>query len=123
MQGLPLTQAKKAIAACLGALDAEDLFGLVAFDDKAEPFKRELSESSTENRRAAQKFLDKIESRGGTELACWKPGRTHQRHTQDRNGNPGRKSSGPRPPEVRPKEGPGVPRLAGTLQSLVAAYA
>lgn len=69
MQGLPLAQAKKAIAACLGALDAEDLFGLVAFDDKADPFKRGLCESSTENRQAAQEFLDKIESRGGTELA------------------------------------------------------
>ena len=69
MQGLPLTQAKKAIAACLGALDAKDLFGLVAFDNKAELFKRELSESSTENRWAAQEFLDRIASRGGTELA------------------------------------------------------
>lgn len=69
MQGLPLTQAKKAIAACLSALDAKDLFGLVAFDNKAELFKRELSESSTENRWAAREFLDRIASRGGTELA------------------------------------------------------
>jgi len=69
MQGLPLAQAKKAIAACLGALDAKDLFGIVAFDNKAELFKSELSESSTENRRAAQEFLDRIASRGGTELA------------------------------------------------------
>ena len=69
MQGLPLTQAKKAIAACLGALDAKDLFGLVVFDNNAEPFKRDLSESSTENRWAAQEFLDGIASRGGTELA------------------------------------------------------
>jgi len=69
MQGLPLTQAKKAIAACLGALDAKDLFGLVAFDNKAEFFKTELSESSTENRWAAKEFLDRIVSRGGTELA------------------------------------------------------
>jgi len=69
MQGLPLTQAKKAIASCLGALDARDLFGLVTFDNKAELFKRELSESSTENRWAAQEFLDRIASRGGTEIA------------------------------------------------------
>ena len=69
MQGLPLTQAKKAIAACMGALDAKDLFGLVAFDNKAELFRRELSESSTENRWAAQEFLDRVASRGGTELA------------------------------------------------------
>ena len=69
MQGLPLTQAKKAIAACFGALDAKDLFGLVAFDNKPELFKSALSESTTENRRAAQEFLDGIASRGGTELA------------------------------------------------------
>jgi Ca-activated chloride channel family protein len=69
MQGLPLAQAKRAITACLGALDAKDLFGVVAFGNKADLFKGELSESSTENRRAAQEFLDRIESRGGTELA------------------------------------------------------
>jgi Amidohydrolase family len=30
----------------------------------------------------------------------WKPSRAHQRHAQDRNGNPGRKGSGPRCTEV-----------------------
>jgi Ca-activated chloride channel family protein len=69
MQGQPLAQAKKAIAACLAALQELDLFGLVAFDDRVEVFRENLSEGSMENRQAALKFLDGIESRGGTELA------------------------------------------------------
>lgn len=69
MQGQPLRQAKKAIAACLGALAAQDLFGIVAFDDQVEVFKNDLSEGTMGDRRAAQKFLEGIESRGGTELA------------------------------------------------------
>jgi len=69
MGGRPLAQAKKAIAACLGTLQELDLFGLVAFDDRVEVFRENLSEGSMENRVAALKFLDGIESRGGTELA------------------------------------------------------
>jgi hypothetical protein len=69
MGGRPLAQAKKAIAACLATLQEVDLFGLVAFDDRVEVFRENLSEGSMENRQAALKFLDGIESRGGTELA------------------------------------------------------
>lgn len=69
MQGQPLVQAKKAIAACLGTLQELDLFGLMAFDNKVEVFQESLSEGSMENRRAALNFLDGIQSRGGTELA------------------------------------------------------
>src|SRR5215469_8912199 len=35
MRGEPISQARKAIEACLGALTATDSFGLVAFDDEA----------------------------------------------------------------------------------------
>jgi len=69
MRGQPLAQAKKAIAASLATLQEVDLFGLVAFDNKVELFRENLSEGSMENRQAALKFLDGIESRGGTELA------------------------------------------------------
>src|SRR6516225_10137148 len=69
MEGRPLAQAKKAIAACLATLQEVDLFGLVAFDDRVEVFRENLSEGSMENRQAALKSLDGIESRGGTELA------------------------------------------------------
>ncbi len=70
MNGTPLVQAKKAIEACLGALDAHDLFGLVAFSNGATSFKSDLTEGSTENRRDAQTFLHGISSAGGTELAA-----------------------------------------------------
>jgi len=69
MAGVPLEQARKAIEACLAALDPADQFGLVAFDDKIEVFKKGLCDGSAKNRSAARKFLDGIEARGGTELA------------------------------------------------------
>jgi Ca-activated chloride channel family protein len=69
MGGQPLAQAKKAIAACLATLQEVDLFGLVAFDNRAEMFRENLSAGNLENRQAALKFLDRIQSRGGTELA------------------------------------------------------
>ena len=68
MDGAPLTQAKKAIAACLAALDASDCFGLVAFDDGVEVFRKALTEVSKARRADAVKFLDSIEAGGGTEL-------------------------------------------------------
>ncbi len=69
MQGLPIQQATKAIEACLGSLSEQDSFGLVAFDDKTEVFKRALVPATMEHRRAAGVFLKKIGARGGTELA------------------------------------------------------
>jgi Ca-activated chloride channel family protein len=68
MGGPPLVQAKKATAACLAALDATDRFGLVAFDDSVEVFRKELSEVSKASRADAVKFLDSIEAKVGTEL-------------------------------------------------------
>jgi len=70
MGGAPIAQAKKAIQACLAALAPDDLFGVVAFDNKVESFDRKLVEGTTENRSAARAFLDAIGSRGGTELAA-----------------------------------------------------
>jgi len=69
MQGAPIAQAKKAIEACLGALDEQDLFGVVAFSDASQPFQPNLSKGSMDNRRAAQKFLQSLDAQGGTELA------------------------------------------------------
>src|SRR5580704_816744 len=69
MQGTPIAQAKKAIEACLGALDEQDLFGVVAFSNGSQPFQPNLSKGSMDNRRGAQKFLQSIEAQGGTELA------------------------------------------------------
>jgi Ca-activated chloride channel family protein len=69
MQGAPLTQASKAIDACLAALSDTDLFGLVAFDDRAEACDPHLLAGTRENRGRAHRFLETIGARGGTELA------------------------------------------------------
>lgn len=70
MRGIPLAQAKKAIEACVAALDCNDQFGLVAFDDKSEAFREGLAESTMENRQAAGEFLRGVDARGGTQLAA-----------------------------------------------------
>ena len=69
MGGAPMDQAKRAIEACLGALAEEDLFGVVAFDDKIDEFRARLVHGSMAERDAARKFLSRIDARGGTELA------------------------------------------------------
>ena len=69
MEGQPLQQAKKAIAACLAALDPNDRFGLVCFDTQTDTFRSALAEVTKENQNAAGKFLEAIQARGGTELA------------------------------------------------------
>jgi len=69
MQGAPLTQASKAIDACLAALSETDLFGLAAFDDQVDVLDPRLLPGTRENRGRAHQFLAGIGARGGTELA------------------------------------------------------
>jgi Ca-activated chloride channel family protein len=69
MDGAPITQARKAIEACLGALAEADSFGLVAFDDRVETLDGSMLTGSRANRERARKFLDQVDARGGTELA------------------------------------------------------
>ena len=69
MQGTPIAQAKRAIEACLGALDAEDQFGIVAFSNDAEAFREELCAGGMKEREKGQEFLKRVEANGGTELA------------------------------------------------------
>lgn len=69
MEGTPIAQAKKAIGACLGALDAEDQFGIVAFSNNAEAFQPELCAGTMKEREKGRKFLEGITANGGTELA------------------------------------------------------
>jgi len=70
MQGAPIAQARKALEACLAALSEEDRFGIVAFDNTAEVFKKDLVAADMKNREKAAEFLAKIDARGGTELAA-----------------------------------------------------
>jgi len=69
MQGEPISQARKAIAACLAVLSEADSFGLVAFDNQAEMFEPTLVSGTRAHRAAAEKFLTSVDARGGTELA------------------------------------------------------
>lgn len=68
MQGTPIMQARKSIEACLGALSESDQFGIVAFDDRIDVLSDKLMDGSRKSRDAAQKFLETVDSRGGTEL-------------------------------------------------------
>ena len=69
MEGAPIAQARKAIEACLGALAEADSFGLVAFDDSVETLDASMLSGNRGNREKARRFLDKVDARGGTELA------------------------------------------------------
>jgi Ca-activated chloride channel family protein len=69
MQGEPISQARKAIEACLGVLSEADSFGLVAFDNDVEAFDQALAPGTRESRNKAHEFLMRMDARGGTELA------------------------------------------------------
>jgi Ca-activated chloride channel family protein len=69
MQGEPLSQARRAIEACLGVLSEADSFGLVVFDNEAAAFQPALAPGTRESRDKAREFLAQVSARGGTELA------------------------------------------------------
>jgi Ca-activated chloride channel family protein len=69
IQGAAIEQARKAVGACLGALDESDSFGLVAFDDQVERFGRGLVKAAKRAREKAAEFLARIDARGGTEMS------------------------------------------------------
>ena len=70
MSGAPMDQAKRALKACLGALGPGDRFGIVAFDESTESFRNALSVADASSRQEAIEFLNRIDARGGTELAA-----------------------------------------------------
>jgi Ca-activated chloride channel family protein len=70
MSSEPMEQAKRAVRACLGALREQDQFGIVVFDDRSEHFESSLKCASLEQREAADQFLHRIDSRGGTKMAA-----------------------------------------------------
>jgi Ca-activated chloride channel family protein len=69
MRGEPISQARKAVDACLGVLSEIDSFGLVAFDNEVLTFQPALVSSTREMREKAHEFLMQVGARGGTELA------------------------------------------------------
>jgi Ca-activated chloride channel family protein len=68
MDGIPLTQAKKALLACLSALEPTDSFGLVAFESRVRAFQPVIQPAEQEIRDRAHQFVNAIEAAGGTEL-------------------------------------------------------
>jgi Ca-activated chloride channel homolog len=68
MRGAPISQARKAIEACLGALSENDSFGLVAFDNEPLQFQPKLVRGTRKLRDQAHEFLMRVDARGGTEL-------------------------------------------------------
>src|ERR1035437_8211935 len=70
MGGIAIEQARKALAACLGALAEDDEFGIIAFDDRVEEFGSGLHKGDKASRDKAQRFLESVDARGGTELAA-----------------------------------------------------
>jgi Ca-activated chloride channel family protein len=70
MSGEPLAQARKAIEACLAAMSEDDAFLPIAFDDRVELMAPAAVRATRKERDRARKFLQRIEARGGTELAA-----------------------------------------------------
>ncbi|MGC8885626.1 MAG: VWA domain-containing protein [Verrucomicrobiia bacterium] len=68
MEGTPIDQAKRAAKACLTALDPEDRFTVIAFDDSIETLSNVLIAADKDNVHKAFAFIEGIYARGGTEL-------------------------------------------------------
>lgn len=63
-----MDQALRAARACLGALSPADHVGLVAFDTEVISSGPELLAGTGDGREAADRFLQQVSARGGTEL-------------------------------------------------------
>ena len=70
MRGSAMKQARQSVEACLGALSAQDSFGVVAFDNNVECLGQQLMDGSAGSRDAARKFLETVDARGGTDLTA-----------------------------------------------------
>jgi len=68
MSGEPLTQARRAVEACLGACTDRDLFDVVAFDHTVEIFSDTLVSADRWTRDRARAWLAGVDAQGGTEL-------------------------------------------------------
>lgn len=69
MQGDKMEQNKKALKYIVDALAPEDRFSLVQFNTDADAFSTKLLDASAENKKAADKFIDELDARGGTNIS------------------------------------------------------
>jgi Ca-activated chloride channel family protein len=68
MEGKKIDQAKEALKFVLNNLREDDLFNIVDYDDGIQTYKPELQRYSSESRRDALNYVDKIRSGGGTNI-------------------------------------------------------
>ncbi len=69
MQGDKMEQNKKALKYIVNALSPEDRFSLVQFNTDADAFSTKLLAASAENKQSADKFIDELDARGGTNIS------------------------------------------------------
>lgn len=68
MSGEPLLQAINALRACLRGLNAQDTFYILAFDDQLEWFSPTASQVTQAAIEQADRYLQSVKGRGGTEI-------------------------------------------------------
>ncbi len=69
MGGRPMDAAKRAVRGSLRALGADDRFNVIAFDDRLEALAASPVPFTEATLRAADRFVDGLEARGGTEAS------------------------------------------------------
>ncbi|HWP42010.1 MAG TPA: VIT domain-containing protein, partial [Blastocatellia bacterium] len=68
MMGGPILQARNALRACLRSLGPQDTFNILAFDHQIEWMSESASEVTQQAIERADRWLDKLDARGGTEI-------------------------------------------------------
>lgn len=68
MSGEPIRQARNALRACLRALNVEDTFSILLFDNQLQWFNEKPVAVTQEQVAQADAFLDAVQGRGGTEI-------------------------------------------------------
>ncbi len=69
MQGEKIEETKRAIKGVLKALNPNDRFAIIQFNTDVEYFKAHLQNATDENCQSADKFVDELEARGGTNIS------------------------------------------------------
>lgn len=68
MSGQKMQQTKTAFEFFVSRLNANDRFGIVAFESKINPWKSELQKLTEENRQQARGFISALQTSGGTNI-------------------------------------------------------
>ncbi|MDI6774268.1 MAG: VIT domain-containing protein [Verrucomicrobiota bacterium] len=69
MSGDKIRQAREALKYCVNRLKDYDRFNIIRFSTDVEKFSEGFLAANDKNRKAALEFVDKIEARGGTDIA------------------------------------------------------